>query len=113
MRDMQMPLEIQRAILAAIEKNTPPADMDALMARYPRFDNANWHLLVRAYDRAGSKGGRSTTLVAQWDPIRADFRGTAAFRKIIELQGIPAYWREHGYPPQCRPVGDDDYECLP
>ena len=83
------------------------------MSRYPRFENATFHLLLRAYDRAASYDGRVTTLVAQWDPVRADFRGSTAFRSIIEKQGIPAYWREHGYPPQCRPVGEDDYECGP
>ena len=24
---------------------------------------------------------------------------------------LPEYWREHGFPPQCRPVGDADFEC--
>jgi len=113
MREMGIPLELQRAIVAAIEQGEPPGDMDALMSRYPRFDNATFHLLMRAYDRAASYDGRVTTLVAQWDPVRADFRGSVAFRSIVEKQGIPAYWREHGYPPQCRPVGEDDYECGP
>ena len=79
----------------------------------PRFDNAGFHLLMRAYDRAASYVGRLTTLVSQWDPVRADFRQSMAFRQIIERQGIPAYWREHGYPPACRPRGADDYECAP
>ena len=25
--------------------------------------------------------------------------------------GLPAYWRKHGFPPQCRPVGADDFKC--
>jgi DNA-binding SARP family transcriptional activator len=25
--------------------------------------------------------------------------------------GFPAYWREKGWPPTCRPLGDDDFEC--
>ena len=25
--------------------------------------------------------------------------------------GLPEYWRKHGFPPQCRPIGDDDFEC--
>jgi hypothetical protein len=31
---------------------------------------------------------------------------------IVERLGIPAYWREHGYPPQCRRVGSTDFECT-
>ncbi len=113
MREMGLPLELQQALLAAIEQGEPPRDMDALMSRHPRFDNATFHLMLRANDRAASYTGRVTTLVSQWDPVRADFRGSSAFRRIIERQGVPEYWREHGYPPQCRPVGDDGYECLP
>lgn len=25
--------------------------------------------------------------------------------------GVPNYWREHGFPPQCRPVGGKDFVC--
>jgi hypothetical protein len=31
---------------------------------------------------------------------------------ILERLDVPAYWREHGYLPQCRPLGADDYECV-
>lgn len=113
MRDMNVPLEIQQATLAAIEQGEPPSDLEALMSRHPGFDTPSWHLLLGAHDRAARYEGRIITLVAHWDPVRAAFRGSAAFRAIVERQGIPAYWREYGYPPQCRPVGDDDYECLP
>ena len=30
--------------------------------------------------------------------------------QIIE-SGLPAFWHEHGFPPQCRAVGQDDFEC--
>jgi hypothetical protein len=50
--------------------------------------------------------------VSYWDPVHAGFRNSPAFRRILENLGVPAYWREHGYPPLCRPVGADDYECA-
>lgn len=31
-------------------------------------------------------------------------------RKVLET-GIHDYWRKYGFPPQCRPLGDDDFEC--
>lgn len=37
--------------------------------------------------------------------------GSEARRRIIEYRGLPDFWREHGFPPQCRPVGDDDFDC--
>ncbi|WP_339748100.1 hypothetical protein [uncultured Maricaulis sp.] len=30
---------------------------------------------------------------------------------IIERKQLPAFWRERGFPPQCRPVGSNDFEC--
>jgi hypothetical protein len=53
-----------------------------------------------------------------WSPFWPDrFRPAsrdaflAARRAFIIEMGLPAFWREHGYPAQCRPIGDDDFEC--
>jgi TolB-like protein len=35
----------------------------------------------------------------------------AARRIALIEMGLPEFWREHGFPPQCRPVGDDDFAC--
>jgi tetratricopeptide (TPR) repeat protein len=32
-------------------------------------------------------------------------------RRLIVERDLPAYWRKHGFPPQCKPVGKDDFEC--
>ncbi len=39
------------------------------------------------------------------------FRNSAGFKKVLERLGVPVYWRKHGYPPQCRPLGTNDYVC--
>ena len=113
MRDIDMPLDLQHAVLAAIAEGHPPGNLDELLARNPRWDVPTWHFVLHAYDRAAASTDRITTLVAQWDPVHASFRSSPAFRSIVEKQGIPDYWREHGYPPACRPRGADDYECAP
>jgi adenylate cyclase len=50
-----------------------------------------------------------------WSPNWGDsfrrFRETEAFKQIIRNAGVLAYWREHRFPPQCRPVGADDFAC--
>jgi adenylate cyclase len=112
MGQLQMPPELQQAIIGAIEQGAPPAQLAELLARHPRFDAPTWHLALRAYDRAAAWEGRITTLVSYWDPVHAGFRNSPAFRRILEYLGVPAYWREYGYPPQCRPVGADGYECA-
>ena len=108
---LAMPPELQQAIIAAIEQDAPPAQLAELLERHPRFDVPTWHLALRAYDRAAASERGITTLVSYWDPVHAGFRNSPAFRIIVERLGVPAYWREHGYPPLCRPVGADDYEC--
>jgi TolB-like protein/tetratricopeptide (TPR) repeat protein len=112
MGQLEMPPELQQAIIGAIEQGAPPAQLAELLARHPRFDTPTWHLALRAYDRAAAWEGRITTLVSYWDPVHTGFRNSPAFRRILEYLGVPAYWREHGYPPLCRPVGADDYECA-
>ena len=46
-----------------------------------------------------------------WSRSFQRFRQTEAFKEIIRNAGVLAYWREHRFPPLCRPVGDDDFEC--
>lgn len=112
MAQLEMPPELQQAVIGAIEQGAPPAQLAVLMERHPRFDGPSWHMVLRAYDRAAAWEGRITTLVSYWDPVHAGFRNSPAFRRILERLGVPAYWREHGYPPQCRPAGAGDYECA-
>ncbi len=108
---IQMPPELQQATLTAMQQRAPPSDIDALLARYPAFDEAGTHMMLRAYDRAARSPEQLSSLAVHWDPVYADIRGTPAFRRILERMGVPEYWREHGYPRQCRPIGEDDFEC--
>jgi adenylate cyclase len=46
-----------------------------------------------------------------WGDSFRRFRQTEAFRQLIRDTGVLAYWREHRFPPLCRPVGADDFAC--
>jgi tetratricopeptide (TPR) repeat protein len=46
-----------------------------------------------------------------WYPYPEDFKQSPHRLRIIREMGIFAYWQQHGFPPQCRPVGDVDFEC--
>ncbi len=46
-----------------------------------------------------------------WWPDAADFRKTEKFKQIASTRNYLGYWQEHGFPPGCRAVGDDDFEC--
>ena len=61
---------------------------------------------TRQYDRL-----QGVELPYWWFPYPLEFRNSPHRKRLINLLGIPVYWRKHGFPPQCRPVGDDDFEC--
>ncbi|MBY6204558.1 tetratricopeptide repeat protein [Halomonas denitrificans] len=50
-----------------------------------------------------------------WSDAYTKYRQSELFRERIQTLNIDEYWREHGFPPQCRPVvsvsGEDDFEC--
>ena len=50
-------------------------------------------------------------LSSVWLPEFAKFRQSLHFKRVIREFDMLAFWRSHGFPPQCRPIGDDDFEC--
>ena len=49
--------------------------------------------------------------IGMWRADLKNFRETDDFKRIIREGGIEDYWRVHGFPPQCRAVGEDDFAC--
>jgi hypothetical protein len=114
MRELDWPLEVQQAVVAMIGDGTPPPDVASLVKRHPQIARAQfqWGMLLRDYALAAEQEELIGTLIEHWDPVYEGLRASPAFKRILERIGAPAYWREHGFPPQCRPVGDGDYECV-
>jgi hypothetical protein len=46
-----------------------------------------------------------------WDAGFAGYRRSEKFKTTVKTFGVYDYWRKHGFPPQCRPVGADDFAC--
>ena len=46
-----------------------------------------------------------------WDASLSHYRRSEPFKTQIMKSGVYDYWRKHGFPPQCKPVGKDDFEC--
>jgi TolB-like protein len=49
--------------------------------------------------------------IGTWGMAGRKYRRSEKFRRAMHDSGLLAYWQEHGFPPVCRPVGDDDFEC--
>ncbi len=45
-----------------------------------------------------------------WQPDTAYYRQTPAFKEFVH-ENFMDYWQEHGFPPQCRPLEEGDFEC--
>ena len=69
------------------------------------------HIYVsfRAYDELEKNPASSRWML--WHPDAAEFRATPQFKRVVRKLGIYDYWLERGFPSQCRPLGDDDFEC--
>jgi len=46
-----------------------------------------------------------------WLPYYKLFRQSPEFRTMMRGNGSLKYWQARGFPPQCRAVGDDNFEC--
>jgi adenylate cyclase len=46
-----------------------------------------------------------------WLPNYRTYRQSPEFKESLHKYGTYDLWRVKGFPPQCRPVGDDDVEC--
>ena len=49
--------------------------------------------------------------VLMWDPSLHKYRQSNSFKSYMRATGALEYWQDIGYPQQCRPLGDDDFEC--
>jgi TolB-like protein len=83
------------ASIRAFEKKTVRVDslgIDTVVLPLGGFDQPPTHLSI-------------------WGESSRRYRQSAQFKDYADRAGIHEYWREYGFPPQCRPVGEDDFEC--
>ena len=57
-------------------------------------------------------GRRISGLHLLWDATMQGYRQTDAFKDHIRNSGIYDYWQDVAFPPQCKPVGNNDFECA-
>lgn len=79
------------------------AEIDIILKRYLYYG-------VGAYDEAPLvlRGSEARVL---WLREFTGFRKSEAFKRNVRALNMLSYWRKIGFPPQCHPVGEDDFEC--
>jgi TolB-like protein len=113
MREIGWPREIQEAVIDTVVERNPPDDVAALLSRYPEVLRRKHHLglVLRDYSVAAEDDEWTSSSIEHWDPAYEGLRTDPAFKHLLQQIGVPAYWRAHGFPPQCRPVGEGDFVC--
>jgi len=68
----------------------------------------NVFLTFKDYDELVADDGAGWV---SWLPDAEEYRASPQFKQFMRDQGIFEFWQFYGFPPQCRPIGDDDFEC--
>jgi tetratricopeptide (TPR) repeat protein len=78
-------------------------------AAEPDWDptHPDYLFIYRQYDQL-----HDSELSYWWFPYPLEFRNSPHRKRLMREVGLPEYWRKHGFPPQCKPVGKDDFECT-
>ncbi|HMA00510.1 MAG TPA: tetratricopeptide repeat protein, partial [Steroidobacteraceae bacterium] len=64
--------------------------------------------LLKVYDK---RIGDDVDPPFWWARDDAAWLKSPARKQAMQRWHLPEYWRKHGFPPQCRPVGESDFEC--
>ena len=51
-------------------------------------------------------------LHAVWYPMMSEVRKLPGFKELVTDLNLVEYWRASGWADLCRPLGDDDFECI-
>jgi adenylate cyclase len=97
----------------------PERDHSAAQHRYrSRVDEFDWRNLINdpiigAYFDFFERTARvvDDSFNWMWSPDLKHFRQSPEFKQLVEELGLQDYWRSDGFPPQCRPLGESDFEC--
>ena len=65
------------------------------------------------FDVRGYLGDYSVGLdgFSYWGESKRNYRQSNEFKDRIQNMGILQYWQQQGFPPQCRPVGEEGFAC--
>jgi hypothetical protein len=68
---------------------------------------------ARAYTLLNALGDyeRPPLIIAHSGDVMRGYRRSPEFKQHMRASGVVDYWRKHGFPPQCKPVGKDDFKC--
>ncbi len=118
---LDFPTALRPVLLQALRNPgaTHPAASDVIKQHLSEPDSpalksvglTHFYLWFGDYDRVADLDDSLQAVIIAWDPYPASFRNSPQMKRRLVNEGVVAYWRKHGFPPQCRSVGADDFTC--
>lgn len=103
-----------KEMLEAVEN--PKQDHTAVLLKFaewltrtggkPELKISEW-IALGAWDRVG----HPLDIHQVWFKSAANYRASPYFKPLVRKVGWLRYWQEYDFPPQCRPLEQDDFEC--
>jgi TolB-like protein len=87
------------------------SELIASIRRHLALRSDGYSDLVQYVVHPIGSGWRIPESLVMWDPMLHEYRQSPEFRDYMHKSGVFDYWREAGFPPQCRPAGEDDFAC--
>jgi TolB-like protein/tetratricopeptide (TPR) repeat protein len=122
MDDMGLAPEVRNLLIDALTRQgaTSKDDVVVIERYFASTDNPNLrtlglshpYLWLGDFDKAAAANKTdSAQSIISWELFPPTFRNSPGFKRVLEGNGVLAYWRQHGFPPQCRPLGREDFSC--
>jgi TolB-like protein len=95
--------EVERAAIEAVYEHAAgkPLDWTSTRRQYLAFQYRNYAAVKNP----------DTSWQVWWYPYPAALKASPHQKRWMVELGLPEFWRKNGFPPQCKPVGDDDFVC--
>jgi len=73
----------------------------------------DYELAEAIFDSGTSYDASQEILDTTWFnyPIINPLRNSVAYKHLVKSINLDDFWRENGFPANCRPIGDDDFAC--
>lgn len=121
MGSMKVPPELAELLIVSFQApGRVPPNATAVMDRVSADPDSEFtsqvgqslaYMWLGDFDQAGAIDDPLNDNVDAWMTGQPDWRNSAGFKRKLDGLGVPVYWRKHGFPPQCRAVGSNDFTC--
>ena len=92
---------------------TRPGDHHVMASRLEALLDANraWLDSYALLNAIGSYRRPLLNSATAWMAVMRPYRQSAEFKQHVRASGLYDYWKERGFPPQCRALGSADFAC--